>query len=235
MALFAEKYGEVVRMLTIGDFSRELCGGTHLTSTGKAGFCKILKAEAIGRGLRRIEAVCGQAALEYLNNLEKTILTLSQELKAPQAELPNAVLKLKENLKNLDQKILSLEKKLAHHLVKEVLAQAKDSNYGKLVAEKISGLSPQSFREFGDRLKSGIKSGAIFLAQERNAQEVALLCFLTPDLVEKGFDAGKILGQLAQEVGGKGGGRADFAQAGGKNISGLPGAFAKFYQIFKGE
>jgi len=235
MALFEEKYGSEVRVLSTGDFSTELCGGTHLNQTGEAGFLKILEISAIGSGLRRVEALCGEALLEYLDQMENTLQGMSRELKTPVEALPQAILGLKENQKKAEQKITSLEKKLSGFLVREALAKARETAHGRIVAEKISDLTPSSFRELADLLKNQLKSGAVLLVQEKPGGEAALLCTLTKDMVDRGFHAGKIIGELAQLVGGQGGGRPDFAQAGGKEGGKLDLALERFRQMFEEE
>lgn len=235
MALFEEKYGNQVRVLSTGDFSTELCGGTHLQHTGEAGFCKILAVSAIGSGLRRVEALCGEALLEYLDKLETLLNQLSRELKVPLDAIPQAVNGLKENQKKAEQKLSELEKKLSGFLAEDALNQAEDTPHGKLAVLKVEALQPEALREMADRLKNRLKSGAVLLLQEKPEGGVTLLCSLTQDLMAKGFHAGKIVGELAGLLGGKGGGRPDFAQAGGKDAEKLPGAVARFHEIFNGE
>ncbi|MCD6309967.1 MAG: alanine--tRNA ligase [Candidatus Eremiobacteraeota bacterium] len=230
MALFGEKYGETVRMVSVGDFSKELCGGSHLEQTGEAGIFIITSESAIGRGLRRIEAVCGSAALKYIDTIRKTLTESSRLLKSKPENLPDTINRLKESLREKENIINEMEKKLSVKSAGDFLKEARDISGIKIFSRVVSGYSPRALRELGDHLCEGLKSGAIFLGQKSGDKGI-LLFMMTPDLVKRGFSARKLIKIAAEVISGKGGGRPDFAQAGGKDPSKLPGALKKAEEI----
>ncbi|MCL5036773.1 MAG: alanine--tRNA ligase [Chloroflexi bacterium] len=233
MALFGEKYGETVRMVSVGDgFSRELCGGTHLEYTGQVGNFIILSETAVGRGLRRIEAVCGFAGLRYLYAIRDAVTESCQILKSKPDNLPQSIRRLKETLREKENMIEQMEKKLSEENAGDFLKEAKDIEGVKVLSKIVSGYTSRALRELGDNLKEGLKSGALFLGQESDGKAV-LLFMVTPDLIKKGISAGKLIAAAAEVVDGKGGGKPDFAQAGGKDPSKLSLALKKAEEQLK--
>lgn len=223
LALFQEKYTEKVRVICIGDYSSELCGGTHLSSTGEMGPLRIVSEAGIAAGVRRIEAVTGFNALRYMKEKENILEDLGRMLKAQPSELNKRLkllLKENEDLKNRLQKAQS--RSLADLAVELVQGQEKIGDYS-LVAGQVEVTGPEEMRQLGDMIKDRLKSAIIALAAEREGKAMLLL-LLTSDLVEKGFHAGKLINTMAREVGGGGGGKPHLAQAGGPDAQNIPQA-----------
>ncbi len=223
MMLFGEKYGEVVRVLDIGS-TTELCGGTHVQRTGDIGLFKVVSEGGVAAGVRRIEAVTGGGALAYLQNLEATVAQVAGTVKAPVAELNERVKGMQEHVKQLEREIAALKGKLASNQGDELLQQAVDVKGVKLLAVRLDGADAKTLRESMDKLKDKLKSAVILLATVDGAK-VQLAAGVTPDLVAK-VKAGELVNFVAAQVGGKGGGKADLAMAGGTDPAGLPAALA---------
>ncbi len=223
MMLFGEKYGEVVRVLDIGS-TTELCGGTHVQRTGDIGLFKVVSEGGVAAGVRRIEAVTGEGALAYLQNLESTVAQVAGTVKAPVAELNDRVRGMLDHVKQLEKEISALKGKLASSQGDELVQQAVDVQGIKLLAVRLDGADAKTLRESMDKLKDKLKSAVILLAAVDGAK-VQLAAGVTPDLVGR-VKAGELVNFVAAQVGGKGGGKADMAMAGGTEPAGLPAALA---------
>ncbi len=223
MMLFGEKYGDEVRVLDIGS-SRELCGGTHVTRTGDIGLFKIVAEGGVAAGIRRVEAVTGDNALAYLQLLEQRVNGLATTLKATPAEVPVRVAAVLEQVRALEKEVEALKSKLASSQGDELLAQAVDVKGVKVVAAVLHGADAKALRETMDKLKDKLKSAAIVLAAVDGAK-VQLAAGVTADQMAK-VKAGELVNFVAQQVGGKGGGKPDLAMAGGTDAAALPAALA---------
>ncbi len=224
MALFGEKYGDEVRVLGMGDFSTELCGGTHVTRTGDIGFFKITSEGGVAAGIRRIEGTTGEGALTYVQQVEASVQAAAAALKTHPAELSQRIGQLSDNLKALEKEVARLKSKLAASQGEDLVAQALDVKGIKVLAAAIEGADVSTLRETMDKLKDKLKTAAIVLASVE-AGKVSLIAGVTPDLTSK-LKAGELVNHVAQQVGGKGGGRPDLAQAGGTDPNSLPQALA---------
>ena len=223
MMLFGEKYGDSVRVLDIGS-SRELCGGTHVARTGDIGLFKIVAEGGIAAGIRRIEAVTGDNALAYLQGLESTVAGVAGALKVTPAEVGGRVAAVLDQVRALEKEIAALKGKLASAQGDELVAQAVDVNGIKVLAATLQGADAKTLRDTLDQLKNKLKSAAIVLAAV-DGGKVQLAAGVTADRVAK-VKAGELVNFVAQQVGGKGGGKADMAMAGGTDAAGLPKALA---------
>jgi alanyl-tRNA synthetase len=223
MMLFGEKYGDEVRVLDIGT-SRELCGGTHVQRSGDIGLFKIVAEGGIAAGIRRVEAVTGANALAYLQQLEGTVNSLAGALKATPAEVPQRVSAVLEQLRALEKEVSALKGKLASAQGDELLAQAVDIGGLKVLAAALPGADAKALRETMDKLKDKLKSAAIVLAAV-DAGKVQLAAGVTADRTAT-VKAGELVNFVAQQVGGKGGGKPDLAMAGGTDPAALPQALA---------
>jgi alanyl-tRNA synthetase len=219
--LFGEKYGETVRVLDIGS-SRELCGGTHVARTGDIGLFKIVSEGGVAAGVRRIEAVTGANALAYLQALEATVNSVAATLKTPVPEVQPRLVQVLEQVRALEREVGALKGKLASSKGDELLAQAVEVKGIKVLAAKLDGADAKTLRETMDKLKDKLKTAAIVLAAVDGAK-VQLAAGVTADSMGK-LKAGELVNFVAQQVGGKGGGKADMAMAGGTDASKLPGA-----------
>jgi alanyl-tRNA synthetase len=223
MMLFGEKYGDEVRVLDIGS-SRELCGGTHVSRTGDIGLFKITSESGVAAGVRRVEATTGEGALKLINAQQALITQLAADLKAPTHELANKVAQLNEHAKSLEKELARLKSKLASSQGDDLATQAIDINGVKVLAVTLEGADANALRETMDKLKDKLKSAAIVLASV-NDGKVSLAAGVTQDLIAK-LKAGDLVNHVANQVGGKGGGKPDMAMAGGTDASQLPKALA---------
>jgi len=224
MMLFGEKYGDEVRVLDIGS-SRELCGGTHVQRTGDIGLFKIVAESGVAAGIRRVEAVTGDNALAYLQSLEGTVNGIAQSLKASPAEVPARLAQVLEQVRQLEKEAASLKGRLASSQGDELLSKAVDVQGLKVLAAVLEGADAKSLRETLDKLKDKLKSAAIVLAAVDGGGKVQLAAGVTADRTGQ-VKAGDLVNFVAQQVGGKGGGKADMAMAGGTDPSQLPAALA---------
>lgn len=231
IALFGEKYGEQVRVVKIGEFSLELCGGTHLNSTSNIGLFKILNEEGIGSGIRRIEAVTGDRALKYIKEKENIINEISDKLQTITSEIPLKIDQLIDNANNMKKKIKIIRSKLAHYEVDKLLSKKKEIKGVNIISLKVEAEDNNDLRNWGDLIKDKIKSGIVVLGTELDNGKVALLAMVTDDLAQKGYNAGNIIKAIAPIVGGKGGGKKTMAQAGGQKTDKLHQALEKVYEI----
>ena len=221
MMLFGEKYGDEVRVLDIGS-SRELCGGTHVSRTGDIGLFKIVGETGIAAGVRRIEAVTGKGALAYVQEQEAHLESAARLLKAPIAELETRIAQLQESARAAERELARLKAKAASSAGDDLAGKAVDVKGAKVVTATLDGSDVKTLRETMDKLKDKLGSAAIVLASVNDGR-VTLIAGVTSDLTAK-VKAGELVNHVAQQVGGKGGGRADMAQAGGTNAAALPQA-----------
>jgi alanyl-tRNA synthetase len=219
--LFGEKYGDEVRVLDIGG-SRELCGGTHVSRTGDIGLFKIVGESGVAAGIRRVEAVTGKGALEHVQRQEAQLAGAAQLMKAPIAELEARIAQLQESARTAERELARLKAKAAASAGDDLAGAAIDVKGTKVVAAALDGSDAKTLRETIDKLKDKLKSAAIVLASVSDGR-VTLIAGVTSDLTGK-VKAGELVNHVAQQVGGKGGGRADMAQAGGSNPAALPEA-----------
>jgi len=231
MALFGEKYGKQVRVVKIGEFSIELCGGTHLNSTSNIGLFKILNEEGIGSGVRRIEAVTGERALKYIKEKENITNEVSDKLQTIPSEIPLKINQLIDDAKNMKREIIIIRHKLAHYEVDRLISKKKEIKGINIISVKVKAADNNDLRNWGDLIKDKIKSGIVVLGTELDNGKVALLTMVTDDLVQKGYNAGNIIRAIASVVGGKGGGKKTMAQAGGPKVDKLDQALEKVYEI----
>jgi len=223
MMLFGEKYGDEVRVLTIGS-SKELCGGTHVVRTGDIGLFKIVMEAGVAAGVRRIEAVCGDVAVAKVQQQQALLDAVAAELKAQPAEAAARVAQIQDNVKALEKELARLKSKLAASQGDDLLNQAVEVKGIKVLAAILEGADATALRETLDKLKDKLKSAAIVLASTGEGK-VSLIAGVTADLTGK-LKAGELVNFVAQQVGGKGGGRPDMAQAGGTQPAALPAALA---------
>jgi alanyl-tRNA synthetase len=223
MMLFGEKYGDVVRVLDIGS-SRELCGGTHVARTGDIGLFKVVAEGGVAAGIRRVEAVTGDNALAHVGEVERSLARVAGLLKATPAEVPGRVGAVLEQLRALEKELESLKSRLAASQGDGLLAQALDVKGIKVLAATLQGADAKALRETMDKLKDKLKSAAIVLAAVDGGR-VQLAAGVTADQTGR-VKAGELVNFVAQQVGGKGGGKPDLAMAGGTDAAALPAALA---------
>ena len=223
MALFGEKYGDEVRVLDLG-FSRELCGGTHVHRTGDIGFFKIVVEGGVAAGIRRVEAITGDNAVRYVQELDARVNEAAAALKAQPSELTQRIAQVQDQVKSLEKELGALKSKLASSQGDELAQQATEIGGVYVLAATLDGADAKTLRETVDKLKDKLKSAAIVLAAVEGGK-VSLIAGVTPDASKK-VKAGELVNFVAQQVGGKGGGRPDMAQAGGTDPANLPGALA---------
>ncbi len=225
MALFGEKYGDQVRVLSMGEgFSVELCGGTHVQRTGDIGLLYIVAESGVAAGVRRIEALTGAAALRHLRGVETVLNDVGQLLKANRDSVTGKLQQLLQTQKQAAKELNRLKTKLASNTGADLLAQAQDVNGVRVLAATVEGVDAKVLRTTMDQLKDKLKSGVVVLGSAHNGK-VALVAGVTPDLSDR-LSAGQLMQSLAVQVGGKGGGRADMAQGGGSDSAALPAALA---------
>lgn len=218
MALFGEKYGDEVRVVTMGDFSKELCGGTHVANTSMIGQFKILSEAGIAAGVRRIEALTGEAVLDYYRKEEELLNEAAKALKTNPNELLSKIAHLQAELKAAQSENESLKSKMAQGALGDVMNRVEVVNGIKVLAAKVEGVDPNRLRELGDQLKEKLGDGVVVLAGINNGK-VNLLSMVTDSAQKAGAHAGNLIKQVASIVGGGGGGRPNMAQAGGKDPS----------------
>jgi alanyl-tRNA synthetase len=229
MALFGEKYGDEVRVLTMGEgFSVELCGGTHASRTGDIGLMRITSETGIAAGVRRIEAVTGDQALAYLDGLEQQLGIISRALKANRANVAQKVAVLCAESKELEKQNAQLKGKLASSTGTDLAAQARDIHGVKVLAACLDGVDPKALRDTVDQLKNKLGCAVVLLAAPGD-EKVALVAGVTSDATDR-IKAGELMQFVASQLGGKGGGRPDMAQGGGTDVAALPGAIDSVFE-----
>jgi alanyl-tRNA synthetase len=224
MALFGEKYDSKVRVLSMGDFSVELCGGTHVNRTGDIGLFKIVAESGIAAGVRRIEAVTGERALAWVNSAEQQLATIAAMLKGKRDEVADRVSQLLERSRKLEKELDQLKQKLASSAGSDLASQAVEIAGIKVLAARLDGVDPKSLRDTVDQLKQKLGTAAVVLATA-SGDKVSLVAGVSKDATDR-IKAGELVNVVAQPCGGKGGGRPDMAQAGGKDASALDAALA---------
>ena len=224
LAFFGDKYGDEVRVLQMGEHSTELCGGTHVARTGDIGFFKIVSEGGVAAGVRRVEAVTGRGAVEYVQALDRDLQHAAFLLKAPPSDVAQKITQIQENVKSLERELARLKSKLAASKGDDLASQAVDVNGVKVLAVSLDGADARSLRETMDQLKAKLKSAVIVLGAVEG-DRVQLAAGVTADTTAK-VKAGDLVNYVAQQVGGKGGGRADMAMAGGSDPSKLTSALA---------
>ena len=230
MALFGEKYGDTVRVVMIGDFSRELCGGTHVGHTGEIAFFKILSESGVAAGVRRIEAITGNNVTAYYQEMEERLNAVARVLKTSPATLLDRAEHLMAEMKVLQSENESLKSKAAKDALGDVMNQVKEVKGVKLLAASVAGVDMNGLRDLGDQLKAKIGEGVIVLISDCDGK-VNMVAMATQGAMDKGAHAGNLIKGIAALVGGGGGGRPNMAQAGGKNPAGIPDAIAKCEEV----
>ena len=226
MALFGEKYGETVRVVSMGDFSKEFCGGTHVKNTGEITAFKILSESGVAAGVRRIEALTGENVFAYYKNLENELEKAAKAAKATPATLVEKIEHMQAEIKALSSENESLKSKAAQEALGDVMDQVVEVKGVKLLATSVTGVDMNGLRDLGDQLKAKLGEGVVVLASE-NDGKVNLIAMATEEAMAKGAHAGNLIKAIAGKVGGGGGGRPNMAQAGGKNPAGIPDAIAE--------
>jgi len=228
-ALFGEKYGERVRVVSVGDFSMELCGGTHTHAAGDIGLFRIVSEGGIAAGVRRIEAVTGAGALELVHQQQAALDQAAGLLKSDPTQLETRIRRLLEQQKELERQVESLRGKLQAGQAGELLDQARDVDGVRVLAVKVESMDGKRLREMADQLRDKLGSGVLVLGCEFDGK-ANLLTAVSKDLTGR-LQAGNLIRPLAEQVGGKGGGRPDLAQAGGSDPSGLAAALEQSYRL----
>ena len=234
VGLFEDKYKDQVRVLKMGDYSKELCGGTHVPNTSSIGLFKILSESSIAAGVRRIEAITGRAIYEYINEMEGNLDEISSVLKSNKANLINKVKSLVEDIREKDKEIEALKSKMATSIADEILSSKVDVEGINLITYKVDNLDMNSLRNLGDKIKDKLNTGVIVLASIAG-EKLSFVSMVSKDLVEKGIHAGNIIREVAKATGGGGGGRPDMAQAGGKDITKVDEALSIVPNLIKSQ
>ncbi len=234
MALFGEKYGETVRVVKMGEFSTELCGGTHVKNTGSINSFKILTESGIAAGVRRIEALTGGAVAKYYQNLEETLQEASKLVKASPQMLVEKLEHLLLEMKAIQSENESLKSKAAKESLGDVMDQTKEINGVKMIAARADGVDMNGLRDLGDQLKTKLGEGVIVLASSMDGK-VNLIAMATEEAMSKGAHAGNLIKGIAGFVGGGGGGRPNMAQAGGKDPAGIDKAIEEVAKILESQ
>ncbi|MBR4981350.1 MAG: alanine--tRNA ligase [Lachnospiraceae bacterium] len=232
MALFGEKYGETVRVVSMGDFSTELCGGTHVKNTGAIGSFKIVSESGVAAGVRRIEALTGNGVTAYYKELEANMEKAAKLLKANPDKVTEKIEHLLAEMKALASENESMKSKLAKDALGDVMDQVVEVKGVKLLATSVAGVDMNGLRELGDQLKEKLGEGVVVLASDCDGK-VNLIAMVTEAVMKKGAHAGNLIKGIAALVGGGGGGRPNMAQAGGKNPAGIPDAIAKVAEVLE--
>ena len=234
MALFGEKYGEKVRVVEMGDFSKEFCGGTHVKNTGAIGNFKIISENGVAAGVRRIEALTGAGVTKYYAELEERLNEAAKVVKATPVTLVEKCEHLMAELKDLQSENESLKSKAAKDALGDVMNQVVEVKGVKLLATSVPGVDMNGLRDLGDQLKDKLGDGVVVLASELDGK-VNLIAMATDEAQAKGAHAGNLIKGIAALVGGGGGGRPNMAQAGGKNPAGIPNAIAEAAKVLDGQ
>ncbi len=234
MALFGEKYGDEVRVVSMGDYSIELCGGTHLTNTSQIGMFKILSEGGVAAGVRRIEAITGRAVYNYLKEKEEVITNVCSNLKTKEDGLSQKVTSLIEENKSLSKELHDMKTKMSLQVVDSVLDSKADVNGVNLVTTKFEGMDMNTLKEVADNLRDKLVSGVVVLANIAD-DKLNLVVTATKDVVDKGVHCGNIVKAIAQVAGGKGGGRPNMAQAGAPDVSKVDDALNYASEVLKSQ
>lgn len=219
-ALFGEKYEDTVRVVSVDGYSKELCGGTHISATGEAGLIKIVSESSIASGIRRIEALTGTGAIEWYREREKLLNEASMAAKTTPEETASKIAEITDELKKTRRELEEIKAKALKNSVNDLIQKASDVSGVKVLAERMDGLDINGLRNTADMARSKLGSSVVILASGMDGK-VSLIISATKDVVEKGIHCGKIIGEAAKAAGGGGGGRPDMAQAGGRDINGI--------------
>lgn len=228
-ALFDEKYGETVRVISVGDFSKELCGGTHCKATGEIGLCVILSEGSVASGIRRIEALTGKSALDYLKQKKSEIEGIRSILKTDRPL--EKVERLLDEMKSMEKEIQRLKTSSARDIISDALKDAHELGGVKVVRIRQDGLNPNELRLLADNVRDRLKSGIVVVSSVTDSQ-AAIVCMVTRDLTDS-YNAGEIVKSISKIAGGKGGGKPDMAQGGTRDIAKLDEALQSLYDIIK--
>ncbi len=227
VAMFGEKYGAEVRVIDIPNVSMELCGGTHVSNTAEIGIFKIVSESGVASGIRRIEAVAGQAVVDYLNLRDGIVRELSDRFKVKPEEIPDRITGLQTELKNSQKQTETLQRELALLKSDSLISQAIAIGDFKILVTEIKGIDPESLKIAAERLQAKLGNSAVVLGSIPEPDKVSLVAAFSPEVIKKGLNAGKFIGAIAKITGGGGGGRPNLAQAGGKEPDKLPEAISK--------
>jgi len=234
MALFGEKYGDVVRVVKMGEYSVELCGGTHLATTSQAGIFKVLSENGIAAGVRRIEAITGEKAYEYMKEEEKLIAEISEKLKVFPKESPKKIDALLTQLKETEKELAALKAKLASGALDEVIANAKEIKGVKCIVHSFEGMNVDDLRGMGDKLRDKFASSVVILTTTES-DKISIVGMASKQAVAQGAHAGNIIKEVTKLAGGSGGGRPDMAQGGIKDAGKLKEALALVEGVLQGQ
>jgi alanyl-tRNA synthetase len=235
MALFGEKYTDDVRVVSMGDFSKELCGGTHVKNTASITAFKIISETGVAAGVRRIEALTAAGVFQYYKEIENELNSASKAAKTEPSLLSKRIESLLDEIKTLHAENEKLKNKLASGALKDVTSQITEVNGVKVLATKVPDVDMNGLRTLGDQLKDKIGEGVIVLASSIGSDKVSLLAMATDEAMKKGAHAGNLIKEIAVLVGGGGGGRPNMAQAGGKDAAGIDAAIAKVSEVLLGQ
>ncbi len=231
MALFDEKYGDMVRVVTVRDVSKELCGGTHTRASGDIGLFKIVSEAGIAAGVRRIEALAGRRAYQEVKREEKDLQEIARLLRSSDADIVGRVEKLMTQVRDMEKEIDRFKHKLQSSEAGDLIAGARDIEGVKVLVKRVDNMDPKDLRDFGDKLRDKLGSGILALGSARD-DKVCLIVMVSKDLTTR-FPAGRIIKDMAVILGGTGGGKPDLAQSGGKDPSKLDEALEALYAIIK--
>ncbi len=232
MALFDDKYGDKVRVVSVGEFSKELCGGTHVHNSGEIGLFKIIAEIGVAAGIRRIEAVTGLNAIKHMEEKQRLLKEACSALKCNEKDVLKKIVSQGAEIKEKEKEILELKSKLTSGIEDDILASVKDVKGVKVVAYGLEGIDGNALRDLGDKMRSKLSSGVVVLLSNVSGK-VNVISMATKDVLEKGIHCGKIIKEVAAVVGGGGGGRPDMAQAGGKNPENIKSAIEKTYSVIE--
>ncbi|MBR2046263.1 MAG: alanine--tRNA ligase, partial [Agathobacter sp.] len=233
MALFGEKYGESVRVVSMGDFSKELCGGTHVANTAEITAFKIISESGVAAGVRRIEALTGSNVFAYYKEMEEKLNAAAKVVKSTPANLIDRLESLMAEVKALSSENESLKSKAAKDALGDVMDQVKEIKGVKVLATSVDGVDMNGLRDLGDQLKEKLGEGVVVIASSCDGK-VNLIAMATDEAQKAGAHAGNLIKAIAGKVGGGGGGRPNMAQAGGKNPAGIPDAIAEVAVALEG-
>ncbi|MCD8299630.1 MAG: alanine--tRNA ligase [Clostridiales bacterium] len=234
MALFGEKYGEKVRVVSMGDFSKEFCGGTHVKNTGDITAFKILSENGVAAGVRRIEALTGANVFEYYKNVESELNAAAAAAKSTPSDLTEKIAHMQAEIKALMSENESLKSKIAQSSMGDIMDKVVEVKGVKLLAAAVPDVDMNGLRDLGDQLKDKLGEGVVLLASATGGK-VSLMAMATDGAMKKGAHAGNLIKAVAKKVGGGGGGRPNMAQAGGKNPNGVPEAIAAAAEVLEGQ
>ena len=232
MALFDDKYGDKVRVVSVGEFSKELCGGTHVHNSGEIGLFKIISEAGVAAGVRRIEAVTGINAIKYMEDKQRLLKEACSALKCSEKDVLKKIASQGAEIKEKEKEIVELKNKLASGVEDEILSSVKDVNGVKVAVFSVEGIDGNSLRDLADKVRNKLSSGVVVLFSNVGGK-VNLISMATKDVLDKGVHCGKIIKEVATIVGGGGGGRPDMAQAGGKNPENIRTAIEKTYSVIE--